>query len=379
MKLGLKETRRMMHSIFTDLHAKRVESLANYTVGAMHAPSAAIHAIGAAYAELAEIKPKHGIKQVDRYLSNEGIDVEALMPQWAKFVIGSRAELLLALDWTEFDPDDHSTLCAYVVTTHGRATPLAWKTYKKSKLTDGARTNAEHAMIEQLGGAISPDIAVTLLADRGFGSTEFYETLSILGWDYVIRFRSSILVEKGKQSKSAKQWMNSSGRARKLRNAKVTKHRYEVGAVVAVKSKGMKDAWFLATSLASATASTIIKLYGRRFTIEETFRDQKDLRFGMGLSATHIRKAPRRDRLLMLLAIAQVLLTLLGAASERAGLDAYLKANTVKRRTHSLFRQGRYWYGTFATMRDDWFERLMTAFDEILAEQATMSQILGRI
>ena len=79
------------------------------------------------------------------------------------------------------------------------------------------------------------------------------------------------------------------------------------------------------------------------------------------------------------LAIAQALLTLLGAASERSGLDAYLKANTVKRRTHSLYRQGTYWYGCIPTMRDDWFERLITAFDEILEEHANMREILGHI
>ena len=33
-------------------------------------------------------------------------------------------------------------------------------------------------------------------------------------------------------------------------------------------------------------------------------------------------------------------LSLLGAAGERIGYDRWLKANTVKRRTHSLFRQG---------------------------------------
>jgi hypothetical protein len=369
----------MTRSIFTDLHGKRVQSLANYTVGAMHAPSAAIHAIGAAYAEVAEIKPKSGIKQTDRYLSNDGIAVETLTSQWAKFVIGSRREILLIQDWTEFDADDHSTLCVYVATSHGRATPLAWKTYKKSTLTDGARTEAEHAMLDRLSRAIAPEVAITLLADRGFGSREFYETLRMLGWDYVIRFRSSIVVEHNGESKSASKWLPPSGRAKKLINAEVTRHRYKVGAVVVVKRKGMKDAWYLATSRSSATASAIIKLYSRRFTIEETFRDQKDIRFGMGLSATHIRKAARRDRLLMLLAIAQALLTLLGAASERSGLDAYLKANTVKRRTHSLYRQGSYWYGCIPTMRDDWFERLMTAFDEILSEQADMSQILGHI
>lgn len=52
----------------------------------------------------------------------------------------------------------------------------------------------------------------------------------------------------------------------------------------------------------------------------------------MGLYATHIRNEARRDRLLMLLAIAQALLTLLGAASECSGTDTYLKVNTVKRR-----------------------------------------------
>ena len=85
--------------------------------------------------------------------------------------------------------------------------------------------------------------------------------------------------------------------------------------------------------------------------IEETFRDHKDIRFGMGLSTTHIRSTSRRDRLLMLLAIAQALLTLLGAASERCGMDKYLKVNTVKRRTHSLFRQGSYWYSAIPNMR----------------------------
>lgn len=369
----------MVGAIFEDLHAKRVESLANYTVGVMCSSSAAIHAIGAAYAGVARIQPKHGVKQVDRYLSNKGIDVEAMTPTWAAYVLGSRKEALIALDWTEFEPDDQTTLCANLITTHGRATPLAWKTYKKSKLTDGARTDAEHAFVDRLARAIPPKVSLTLMADRGFGARELYETLTLLGWDYVIRFRGDIIVEHDGVAKPAKQWLSPSGRARKFVGAKVTRDGYQVGAVVAVKQKDMKDAWYLATSLAKTNASKIIKLYGRRFTIEETFRDQKDLRFGKGLHLTHIRSPQRRDRMLMLLALAQALLTLLGAASERSGLDAYLKVNTVKRRTHSLFRQGSYWYGCLATMRDDWYERLMTAFDEILEEQTQLCEILGII
>jgi hypothetical protein len=38
--------------------------------------------------------------------------------------------------------------------------------------------------------------------------------------------------------------------------------------------------------------------------------------------------------------LACVLLTLRGAAGERLGMERSLKANTVKRRTYSLFSQG---------------------------------------
>ena len=371
----------MFESIFVDedLHAKRIESLANYALGAMEAPRAAVHTIGAAYAEVAEIKPRHGVKQVDRFLSNAGIDVEALTPAWARFVIASRKEIIIALDWTEFDADDHATLCAYVVTTHGRATPLCWKTHTRSTLTNGGRTDAEHALIERLSAAIPQDVSITLLADRGFGDQVLYQVLDLLGWHYVIRFRGVIAVEHAGVTKAAARWLPPSGRATKLAAARVTKKKTEVGAVVVVKAAKMKDAWCLATNVGAQTAAAVVKLYGRRFTIEETFRDQKDLRFGMGLRETRIRSAARRDRLLMLLALAQALLTLLGAACERSGLDAYLKVNTVKHRTHSLFRQGTYWYGRIATMRQDWLVPLLKAFAEVLAEQAEMTAILGVI
>ena len=55
-------------------------------------------------------------------------------------------------------------------------------------------------------------------------------------------------------------------------------------------------------------------------------------------------------------------------------MDAYLKANTVKRRTHSLFRQGAYWYDCIPTMRDDWLRTLMTAFDCIVPKHAVFRE-----
>ena len=81
-------------------------------------------------------------------------------------------------------------------------------------------------------------------------------------------------------------------------------------------------------------------------------RDTKDLRFGMGLGTIHVNSAERRDRLWLINAFAVVLLTLLGAAGEALGYDRMLKASTVKRRVHSLFRQGCMLYDLLPATRD---------------------------
>ena len=75
----------------------------------------------------------------------------------------------------------------------------------------------------------------------------------------------------------------------------------------------------MAASDAAAPAGTLIKQYARRWTIESSFRDTKDLRFGMGMAAIRIAEPERRDRLLLISAFAMVLLTLLGAAGESLG------------------------------------------------------------
>ena len=49
-----------------DLHAKRVDSLCNATLGVLHNASLAVYAVARALAAARNLKPKHAIKQVDR-------------------------------------------------------------------------------------------------------------------------------------------------------------------------------------------------------------------------------------------------------------------------------------------------------------------------
>jgi len=362
-----------------DMHAKRVISLASAVDGTMAAASLSVCAIGRALADEYDLDPKHATKQVDRLLSNCKLNVWELLPQWVHYVVGDRKQIVVALDWTEFDKDDHSTLALSLITSHGRATPLVWKTVKKSDLK-GKRNGIETEVIEHLHDQLPQDVEVTLLADRGFGDHKRYAHLDLLGWYYVIRFKAGIHVtDADGMRKLAKQWLPKSGKARFLEGAKVTNHDFDVGGVVVVHDKKMKEPWCLAVRLPKPNASQAVKLYGKRFRIEETFRDTKDLRFGMGLSASRTKSENRRDRLLLLAAMAHLLLTLLGAAREEIGFDRRLKVNTSKKRTHSLFTQGRYWYGRIPRMCNEDLIILMTAFDRIVREQKVFSSVFGLV
>lgn len=361
-----------------DYHAMRVLSLGNGLTGVVHAATLGVHAIGQGLAQAQGLAPKHAVKQVDRLLSNTGIAIDAFFASWVPFVIGHREEVFVALDWTEFDADDHSTIALYLITSHGRATPLLWKTVTKS-LLEGWRNAHEDALLAVLAQLRPKQLRrLTVLADRGFGDQKLYQFLAELKLDFIIRFRALVHVEAPDgETRPAGDWVWANGRARKIRDARVTSDRTPVGAVVCVHARGMKEAWCLATSRADLTAAQVVKAYAKRFKIEETFRDCKDLRFGMGLKATHIKSADRRDRLLMLAAMAQALLTLLGAAAEEVGLDRRLKTNTVKRRAHSLFRQGSFWYGAIPTMREEWLTPLMAAFGRLVAEQRVFVAVFG--
>ena len=369
-----------LSDLFVDsMHARRVLSLGNAVVGAVHGAALGVHAIGKALATASGLEPKHAIKQVDRLLSNMSLSVWELFPLWVGFLLSQRQEVFVALDWTDFDADGHSVIALNMITSHGRATPLMWKTHEKSKLKQH-RNEYEDNLLEFFRDIVPPEVRVTVLADRGFGDQALYKSLERANIDFVIRFRGGISVtHRNDVTTTAAELVPASGRAKKYEQVRVTTAKTAVPAIVCVQAKNMKEPWCIATSRGDLTASQIIAAYSKRFTIEESFRDTKDPRFGMGLSATHVGRADRRDRLMLVGALAQALLTLLGAASEEVGLDRKLKANTVKHRTVSLFNQGWFWYQAIPTMREEWLRPLMEAFGRIVREQAVCREIFGVI
>ena len=361
-----------------NVHAKRILSISNAVQGVLKTASLAVSMIGYGLAVSQGKVTKHCKKQVDRLLSNKKFDVWNYFQYWVPEQIGEKKAIIVAMDWTEFDADDHSTLSFNLVTNHGRATPLLWKTFIKSDFKN-KKNSHEEKMLRYLASLIPKGVEVTILADRGFGYVCMYNLLDELEFGYVIRFKGSVMVydEEGNRKK-AKEWIGKNGRAKRLNNAKVTAaNRKSMPSVVCVQEKKMKDCWCLATNRSDLKTNEIKNFYSKRWHIESYFRDTKDPRFGMGMYKIKVSTAERRDRLFFLSAVAILMLTILGAASEALGFDRLLKSNTSKKRTHSLYRQGVMWYELMPNMDEARLKKLIYKFHELLLLKKSASEALS--
>ena len=103
--MQFQDVRAFLDSILDeDIHTKRVDSLANATLGVMTSLGVAL--IGKSLAQA--LLPKHAIKQVDRLLSNRKLEAWDLFATWVPELVGSRTDLIVA--WTDFDADGHLAL-----------------------------------------------------------------------------------------------------------------------------------------------------------------------------------------------------------------------------------------------------------------------------
>lgn len=140
------------------------------------------------------------------------------------------------MDWTDFDADKQATIQISLVTSHGRATPLMWKTVYKRNLKN-KRNDYEDELLVRFKEVLPKGVKVTVLADRGFGDTKLYDFLkNDLEFDFVIRFRGNIKVTDARgETRDAVDWVGVNGRAKTLRKARITALSCEVPTVVCVK------------------------------------------------------------------------------------------------------------------------------------------------
>lgn len=351
----------------SDLHKKSIESLSDAVTGVLASGSLMLSKIGEGLAESKSLLPKHAKKQVDRLLSNEHIQIGYCQHRLVKLLIAQRTRIFVAMDWTVFAKDKQMTLTLRLITRHGRATPLLWKSVSTVDLK-GNKNTYVFMLFEKLRKLVPKHVEVVVLADREFGTLNNMTLLKEqLGFDYILRIKRNFTISNNRKEmkKLAHEWLVTENPTC-LEDAHITVQEYRVNKVVICKEAGMKDMWCLACSLKNIATKTILFYYGKRWGTETSYRDEKDLQFGFGLKKSRIKSIERRDRVLLLSAISIIFLTLLGASSEEVGFDKYIKSNTSGIRTHSLLSQGKLIFKLAPKLREKWLVPIMYSLKRLI-------------
>jgi Transposase DDE domain len=298
-------------SVTAGLRRSQAKTLAELTAAAMHLGRATLAALGRRLA--GETTAKHRIKRAWRFCANERVEVSAAMAGVIDRLTRRRKKpLLVALDWVEVT-DFHTLMAAAV--RRGRAVPLLWASYPEGVLFR-SQNSLEEGLLRLLRSLVPAGVRVIVLADRGFGRAELAKTCRDIGVSFVFRIKPEVRVRHPRYRGRLDDYPIRPGCWRTLKQAEYRSD----GAVtvnVAIRwKKGLppkrNEPWFLITDL-DRNAVAVSDLYAQRMTVEELFRDGKSCRNGSALRLTQLTRADRLDRLLLVLALAYILLTGLGA------------------------------------------------------------------
>lgn len=338
-------------------HSMRAAALTRVVQALVLGGKAALSQLGRARAGSAHVK--HHIKAVDRLLGNAHLHREctSIYRAIAKTLLAGVERPVLTVDWSDFECGGSRkwALIQAAVPIGGRAVVVY------SQVFPFKRYNSPSAHREFLHGLklVLPDeCRPIVVTDAGFRGP-WFRAIEALGWDWVGRIRNKIKYlndETGRWCFTDALYKLATPVTRYVGNVLLSqRHGYRFGLYLVrahaparggrrksnnrrpnakMYRKLHRAPWLLGTSLPHEPGCErrIKSLYALRMQIEETLRDGKSHRFGFGLRYARSNSAHRIQVLLLLVALATLVLWLVGLAGRERNIARTLQANTVRHR-----------------------------------------------
>jgi hypothetical protein len=290
------------------LRRSQAKTLSGLVAAGLGLVRASLAELGRCVSQQNQVAVKHCIKRVDRFVGNERIEPAEGMRGVVAWLARPRQRLLVSIDWVEIRAFTCLVLAARI---RGRAIPLLWAVYREHELYR-SRNSLEYGLLKVFRTMVPDSTQVVILADRGFGRTEMARECQGLRFGYIIRIRPDVYVRSPEFTGKLLDLPVRPGSRKILRNVWYRKEKPVQQHVAVVWSPDHGEAWFLMTNLPRLGAIRLTKIFARRMTIEEYFRDTKSQRNGFALRLTMIRSPERLTRLLLILALIYLLLLVIG-------------------------------------------------------------------
>jgi hypothetical protein len=310
------------------------------------------------------------LKAVDRLLSNPHIhrSILPLSRAMSAWLLKGPSPVLV-VDWVDLRRDGCWCALRAAMPVGGRTVTVYERIYPIKQINSPV---AERAFLALLAQVVPEGVRPIVVTDAGFRSG-WFRAVAGYGWDYIGRVRNNVKVRNATDTDwraCATLHAGASRRAedlgayrivqaeplscRLIRVRRQRKHRDQLtqagqpqqGTAARKARKAAREPWLLATSLPPerSHAVQVVLLYGKRMQIEESFRDLKSHRFGMGFEDSQTRDERRLSVLLLLNMLAGFVAWLLGLALKRCTVNHDpMAARPSLRQRYSVFRRSIEW------------------------------------
>jgi len=259
---------------------------------------------------------KAAVRRVSRFLHNPRLRTKDLAEGVAtEFVahIARHAFIRIAIDWT-VENGIHTLVASAIIGR--RAVPIYWRSYDEGTFK-GHRSKIERAFVERLFKVVLRDVPrckLIVTGDRGFADILLFDLLDDLKIAFVARTKENVKVFfQGQWRKLGTLKMTRNTRRRSLghlRYCQRSPRRFYITQSRARNRQGQWGIWHLVSNR-NYNALQAKQEYERRWGCECGFRDAKHL---LGLKQADIKSADAFARMFTLVAIAMLLLAIIGCA-----------------------------------------------------------------
>jgi hypothetical protein len=347
---------RVLRPCVTKMHTKRAAALRRAITALLCGGRASLSAI--ALHLCPDIAFKHRLKSIDRLLGNPALHrsrenlYRSLAQQWLKDV----EQWLIVIDWSDLTADQRWQLLRASVVVEGRSVTLYEEVHPQQKL---GSPRVHRAFVQHLAGFVPAGNRVIVMTDAGF-HVPWFKLIAAQGWQFIGRIRGKNQL----QLSAAEPWIAARelyrhadtqvrdlGVGTYVRSNPITvrvvlakrphkgRHRLNIygkkrkGHASTKCSRSAREPWLLVSSLGlmHLSAATLVALYAQRMRIEQSFRDTKNARTGLGLQTARSRSGQRFEMLLLLAHLASFVQRLIGESAKEGQLELQFMAS--QRRT----------------------------------------------
>lgn len=247
------------------------------------------------------------------------------------------------------------------ISSKGRSLPLYREIFNAGELKGRAKQ-----FLSKLSECIPSDKKILVIMDAGFGE-DWFKEIESYNWYWLSRIRQGKNIKINDKQIKVKEFIDSIDIKAKCYNDAailvkrdhqcriITKKNYTVSTrKKSLKlpknynahrgrfSRSVTEPWILATNLPLEYKTvSILNFYKKRVQIEESFRDTKSHRYGLGARYARTKCIYRWGVKMLLASIVQIVLWVIGIIGHNKNFQKKIQANTVKdKKLFSYFHLG---------------------------------------